>query len=827
MQNHQNVSWLHTGVGDDSRPAVLDYGRLQRVIAELPNPSEQHPSFCVFLGGKARENYLQKLFPMNNIKRRPSSAHIKLRYDIASLNGGRPILFADGSIPSGDRPLPRLGSGASLPITWNTWPRSIITALWARLIFFFTDLVCIFIDDDSAVSSATEFLSQCSELGSASTFPPSVRPKVILFLNLPGSRYTCLPVSIEKNFENATYTASFSGIETIDLGPREVSPAVQHEKAKATILRHLDVIYAVRHANHACISGKHMLALYQSVLQHTLGHISDPFDLVTVTRENRPVSPALKSHLAHYLEIGRRVGFQPEDLGPTISSALFMDNYVPEMIALDPHKVFRLYRNGVLGAYRKYARSRADLEEILVLIENSFSTFFERFQLEGKTAAQLRKEQMMSESGKLCRLRSNTICLYCLFRTAQHVLACGHTLCDRCAQVFGNPTPGVEYRFTIKGCIYCLYSRPLIVDMLPPTSSPTILAIDGGGVRGVIPLEFLGLVQEHLYPCTIQEVVDLAIGTSAGGIIVLGLFIMSWSVRKCSTTFDELACQIFRERRHSRLLMLLDHVHANTSILRQVVQWVQWLLYDSCYDSKVFDSALQAAFGSHRRVFGSSRDDPPGPLRSGPKVGVVTTSISKDAGTFVIGNFNPTAAAPFARRAREAATMLLISSFYFTLLDLPDNPVNPFRCHGIIRCRGSAQKVVQALQRLHPEGLNYASDSGVICHFGGITDICHCGLYRYPISFLVSHVDCKINLYLQTSSKRRWRISGFPSTMASVAAKQGLRSPFGIDQHGSSTIPCGSCDVIGANGLTWGKRRRRGSEDTGSSGSKRACLTAD
>lgn len=89
-------------------------------------------------------------------------------------------------------------------------------------------------------------------------------------------------------------------------------------------------------------------------------------------------------------------------------------------------------------------------------------------------------------------------------------------MCDRCAQVFGDPVTGTEYQFNFRGCLCCLYQRPLTVDVLPPTMSPSVLALDGGGVRGVIPLEFLLLVQEHLRPCTIQEVIDLALGTSSG-----------------------------------------------------------------------------------------------------------------------------------------------------------------------------------------------------------------------------------------------------------------------------------------------------------------------
>ncbi|KAK9604833.1 hypothetical protein V6Z93_002782 [Aspergillus fumigatus] len=58
---------------------------------------------------------------------------------------------------------------------------------------------------------------------------------------------------------------------------------------------------------------------------------------------------------------------------------------------------------------------------------------------------------------------------------------------------------------------------PLVIDVLPPTMNPTILAIDGGGVRGVIPLEFLVLMQEHLGPsCPLQDLVELAVGTSSG-----------------------------------------------------------------------------------------------------------------------------------------------------------------------------------------------------------------------------------------------------------------------------------------------------------------------
>lgn len=115
---------------------------------------------------------------------------------------------------------------------------------------------------------------------------------------------------------------------------------------------------------------------------------------------------------------------------------------------------------------------------------------------------------------------------------------------------------------------------------------------------------------------------------------------MSWDVADCSERFDTMARRIFRERRLSTMPLLLHRICGYRSFVGEIAKWIQWLLHDSCYDSRVFDTALKDAFGEDRRIFGATREDPPGPRRSGPRVGVVTTSISRDTSTFVIGNFN-------------------------------------------------------------------------------------------------------------------------------------------------------------------------------------------
>ena len=50
-----------------------------------------------------------------------------------------------------------------------------------------------------------------------------------------------------------------------------------------------------------------------------------------------------------------------------------------------------------------------------------------------------------------------------------------------------------------------------------------VLAIDGGGIRGIIPAAVLADLERRLAPRAIADVFDLIVGTSTGGILALGL----------------------------------------------------------------------------------------------------------------------------------------------------------------------------------------------------------------------------------------------------------------------------------------------------------------
>lgn len=113
---------------------------------------------------------------------------------------------------------------------------------------------------------------------------------------------------------------------------------------------------------------------------------------------------------------------------------------------------------------------------------------------------------------------SNVCCISCLASRPQHPLSCGHAICDDCVPRFGRPCPPQEFCYRLTICPVCgaQVTEQQIV-LKPPTAGVRLLSVDGGGVRGVVPLQFLNLLQIALGPGgRVQDFFDVAVGTSAG-----------------------------------------------------------------------------------------------------------------------------------------------------------------------------------------------------------------------------------------------------------------------------------------------------------------------
>ena len=176
-----------------------------------------------------------------------------------------------------------------------------------------------------------------------------------------------------------------------------------------------------------------------------------------------------------------------------------------------------LYRPAVLEAFFDLGNDLSKLK-----CDEVKSAFCDRrrsliFHNVAKPALDLHWQQVQGMSS-LRSLPTNIVCLFCLMRTPQHVLRCGHTLCDVCVKSLGDRTKW-EYCYEIHKCIYCLQLANFKKFLKPPTCGIRVLSLDGGGIRGVVSLENILLLQAELAQSSTLEFLDLfdlRIGTSAG-----------------------------------------------------------------------------------------------------------------------------------------------------------------------------------------------------------------------------------------------------------------------------------------------------------------------
>lgn len=108
-------------------------------------------------------------------------------------------------------------------------------------------------------------------------------------------------------------------------------------------------------------------------------------------------------------------------------------------------------------------------------------------------------------------------CLICLSRVPQYKLPCGHSICEPCVLIFGHSCLADPWLTTFELCPLCQNKAEFSVRVRPPTAGNSVLCIDGGGIRGIVPLMTLVSIQGHLdLPIPVQELFSFCYGTSVG-----------------------------------------------------------------------------------------------------------------------------------------------------------------------------------------------------------------------------------------------------------------------------------------------------------------------
>ncbi|KAI9656458.1 MAG: hypothetical protein M1821_004664 [Bathelium mastoideum] len=623
--------------------------RFEALVDELPYPANQYPSLLVLMGNVGKSLAFSELTTAKTAKRSliaDNLSGIHLTSDPRSHFSDRPVLIADGDLPKSSSgtncytTMPPCHQTHSHPMYWAVGDGSastdsnIIGQVYSQLLYPFTDVYCIFAEDLGGIEEVAYCIAEWMRRPSASSTTAGTTPQVLVVTENSGDAAeeekkskTLLLQGMGENGSIRFYQR-FSGLSVVNLARADhISLEARYRRLKEHLMSKSDEVRSRRQLSSTLLSALHFRALFRHARNDfTTGHEAR-FDFVTAARYSNPVAVDLEQHLSNFIQSIKwpeLTDFAIE----SIASSLLLDSYPPSAPLFDPRSVFNtLYRDTCFQAITKMVGEMSNTRLLIIRhLEDKFQQLFDIATKEHMIlSSQLHRNLLASNKSIWSALTSYETCLVCLRRRPQYRLPCGHSMCENCVKVFGEQSPGDPWLLGMRQCLLCdSAAGETKVRIHPPTAGVGILCIDGGGVRGVLPLKFMQILHERIaLPLPIQRLFKVVFGVSSGGLIALALYINGWSLDECTRSFESLAKVAFTKR---KLLKI--------PIISKIQHLVVSYLSDCIYPAANIESALTSTFGSSKSILDISHATP-----LGTRIGIPVSTIRKPS-LCVFTNYN-------------------------------------------------------------------------------------------------------------------------------------------------------------------------------------------
>lgn len=555
--NHSQ--WLGISIGEKAID-LLESDRAQALLANSPYVEEQCPSLWVLIGGTCKARAIQELVSAKSVKPtggRRAHGEVHLHLDPSSAFSKRPIYVADSDIPERSRRgkvLPAASCHETISHSFRQTGKQPLDAssaagqVYAQLLHPFADVFCLFAADLGGLREISRQVAAWLEKPQASLLPTATYPSLVIVTEgntRAGERAVkdwflqTLAADTPRSFFDR-----FSGLDVVALSQvGTMSNGARHRRLKDRLMRVSDRIRKQRTDSRTLFSARHFHAFFRLACRHLTGGSSEPFDFLTAARLHNPVPSDLKQHLTNFVRLAKSPRELIDFTAPMIASSLFLDSYPPDApskslvmpahaVALtrcsvfDPASVFkRLYKDVCHEAIRAALSTEHELSFVLPsaivkLIQRHMQRHFaDALQSNTSTfAVQSHKDVLQRARGFWLKLYSRETCLVCIFRKPHLGTLCGHTVCENCVCVFGCPSSEDPCTHHIDRCFLCgLDTKHKSVRIHPPTAGAAVLSMDGGGVRGILELRFLALLEDRIgLPMPVLRHFKVVFGTSTG-----------------------------------------------------------------------------------------------------------------------------------------------------------------------------------------------------------------------------------------------------------------------------------------------------------------------
>ncbi|KAH7304394.1 hypothetical protein B0I35DRAFT_454699 [Stachybotrys elegans] len=667
MKPCKHTSWL-TLQSHGQNAELLVTNRVQRLVDGIPYSDDQKPSLLVLIGNATKSIALQELFGVRRTRqfRSRRSSELHLHVEPTSIFLGRPRLIVEGDISLGlkgtvptykcheikRQEIRRTSPGSSLGSASNS--------IYTKLLFPFTDIFCFFCDDLGDLNKIVLAIER---------LPSGIK-------TMRRAKTAFLEVVKEMTTKNLLDHVSAIDIVQLIPGSSRFGQLGNH------LLTYSDEARRGREDAQALFSLTHFAALLNSACTHFCRH-QEPFDFIKSSREEYPVSLDWEEHIARFLEYIKSSEQLMGFAAPIIASSLVLDSYPPDAHFFPPSTVFQtLYVDVLKKASKNGVIAFTESKDVVLRsgflkkVKECFEKFSETSIRKNKPSAAIHYNNLAQHQLEWLDIYNDETCFACLQHRPIGSLSCQHSICVNCAQIFGAPSDHDDSEFIITRCFLCQSELPeeVKIKIHPPTAGVGVVCVDGGGVKGTIPLGIMKRIQKRLdLPIRFQRFFKVAFGVSSGGLIVADLFINGNSIEQSTGRFEALANLAFQQRELlslSRLpqflRFLIPHLTNSLQPLPYILRLYKILMSyfgDGLYPSKNIEQALIQAFGTNRSILDLSSATATGTLVGLP---VATTDDRPTSRLFT--NYNGVAGTELQDsiiRPKKGSGKLLLQEIFF------------------------------------------------------------------------------------------------------------------------------------------------------------------
>ncbi|KIW86673.1 uncharacterized protein Z519_12728 [Cladophialophora bantiana CBS 173.52] len=630
--------------------ALLESNRLRSLLRSVADPDEVEPSLYVFIGARTKSIALEKAFGIRRrkiFKSKQYAGDVDLHMASSSEQSTRPLLVADASLNTRGFRYHTTGHGCQEINRWplrnseSYSPDGLEQALLSRLLLPFTDVICFFASDLGGFPTIARHLAGWLRSKTVSTAPPLTKPTVMIVTDkMPTTaqreqeaKKAFLWLLKEQSADNLFDLISDLDVVAIH-PPRTFGPSPNWNRLKGRLLRASNRARKHRVESHTLYSMTHLVAFIEAACKHFSESATEPFNFIQASRLRNPAALDLKKHLANLF--GHCA--TPEDVisfaAPVIASSFLLDSYPPDCHVFDPRHIFReMYYEAVNDALGERVISFESSSKVILRtgvlkeIQTHLLEYFERLTSSpDSSSALIHLTNIQRHKDRWSQIYSEVTCFCCTSRTPQYRFPCGHLVCETCVQIFGKVTPSEPWTYRVNCCFLCgeEWTMEVIVTVKAPTRGVSILCLDGGGTRAIIPLTLMKRIQERTgLPIPIQKYFKLVAGVSSGSITALAMYHKGWPLDKCIQSFLKLAKSSFKQE--------------NTLGI-PFISWVAKLfrLYarDGLYKPENLESILQNLLGQETRMLDCSYA-----TQLGAKICVLVATVLKKPSCRIFANY--------------------------------------------------------------------------------------------------------------------------------------------------------------------------------------------